>query len=134
MGAVEDLMRTITNLLPVILVIGMLVVVGYPLLQRSIPFLRPTQTVEIQRAPGQASNPARTEELDIITVLPKDAIPAIDSPRFVSARKARGWMRPDELVIGLSINGDSRAYAINMLSRHEIVNDVVGGKPVAVTW
>ena len=43
-------------------------------------------------------------------------------------------MRPEELVIGLSINGDSRAYPINILSRHEIVNDVVGGKPVAVTW
>jgi len=37
-------------------------------------------------------------------------------------------------VIGLSINGDHRAYPINILSTHEIVNDVVGGQLVAVTW
>ena len=43
-------------------------------------------------------------------------------------------MDGDEQVLGLSIDGDSRAYPIKMLSRHEIVNDVVGGKPVAVTW
>ena len=39
-----------------------------------------------------------------------------------------------EQVQGLSVNGDNRAYPIRMLSRHEIVNDVVGGEPVAVTW
>ena len=43
-------------------------------------------------------------------------------------------MKSNELVLGLSINGDSRAYPIPMLSSHEIVNDVVGGEPVAVTW
>ena len=43
-------------------------------------------------------------------------------------------MTPDELVLGLSINGESKAYSIPMLSSHEIVNDVVGGVPLAVTW
>jgi hypothetical protein len=43
-------------------------------------------------------------------------------------------MDPDERVIGLSINGDNRAYPLKLMSRHEIVNDTVGGKPVAVTW
>ena len=43
-------------------------------------------------------------------------------------------MQANERVIGLSIDGDSRAYPLNMLSRHEIVNDTVGGVPVAVTW
>jgi hypothetical protein len=43
-------------------------------------------------------------------------------------------MDPDERVIGLSINGDHRAYPLKLLSRHEIVNDTVGGTLVAVTW
>ena len=43
-------------------------------------------------------------------------------------------MRPNEQVLGLSLNGEDRAYPITTLSRHEIVNDVVGGVPVAVTW
>ena len=71
---------------------------------------------------------------DIITVLGYDAIPAILEPNMVSIEEADEWMAPSEQVIGLSINGDHRAYSIPMLSRHEIVNDTVGGKPVAVTW
>ena len=43
-------------------------------------------------------------------------------------------MDDDEKVLGVSINGESRTYSIPMLSRHEIVNDVVGGVPIAVTW
>ena len=43
-------------------------------------------------------------------------------------------MDDDEQVLGVSINGESRAYSIPMLSRHEIVNDVIGGVPIAVTW
>lgn len=43
-------------------------------------------------------------------------------------------MQSFETVLGVSINGDHRAYPLNMLSRHEIVNDTVGGVPVAVTW
>ena len=43
-------------------------------------------------------------------------------------------MDPTEQVLGLSIGGEHHAYPISVLSRHEIVNDVVGGQPVAVTW
>ncbi len=41
---------------------------------------------------------------------------------------------PEERVIGVIINGDARAYPIPILSNHEIVNDIVGGEPVAITW
>ena len=43
-------------------------------------------------------------------------------------------MRDDEMVIGVVHNGIARAYSAWYLDRHEIVNDVVGGDPVAVTW
>ena len=75
-----------------------------------------------------------TLDLRIITVLGKDAIPAILDPQFISAAEAVSQMKPSERVIGVSINGEHRAYPLNLLGRHEIVNDTVGGKPVAVTW
>ena len=69
-----------------------------------------------------------------MTLLRKDAIPAILEPEFLTIAEADEQMKDDELVLGISIEGDSRAYSVNMLSRHEIANDVVGGVPVAVTW
>lgn len=70
----------------------------------------------------------------IVTVLPRDAIAAITDPSFVTAERAIGWMDDREQVIGLEIGEETKAYPINMLSRHEIVDDIVGGRPVAVTW
>lgn len=81
---------------------------------------------------GAGSNEAKDKGYEIKEVLPPDAIPAIKNPQFVPAPKA--GIRPDEPVIGLSINGDNRAYSVYLLNSHEIVNDTVGGKPIAVTW
>jgi len=85
---------------------------------------------------GVISAPAESADLrpsDIVTVLPKDAIPAIMSPSFDEAGKA-SWLRHDSVVVGMSIAGESRAYPVSILSRHEIVNDKLGGVPIAVTW
>lgn len=70
------------------------------------------------------------------TFTPRDGIRAIDNPRFLTAQEAerRGQMVPTEFVIGLSINGESKAYPVNVLSVHEIANDTVGGVPVAVSF
>ena len=73
-------------------------------------------------------------DLQIITILGKDGIPSIDNPRFLGREEADKQMLETERVIGVSINGDHRAYPLNLLSRHDIVNDTVGGVPVAVTW
>ena len=82
-----------------------------------------------------AATPSIIErDLDIVTVLAKDAIPAIRSPEFVDAAGAEAWMNADEPIIGVEIDGDARAYPVAMLSRHEIVNDTVGGAPIAATW
>ncbi len=70
---------------------------------------------------------------DIVTVLPKDAIPAILSPSFEDGSEV-SWLKGEGMVIGVEINGDSRAYPVPILSRVEIVNDKVGGIPIAVTW
>jgi len=63
----------------------------------------------------------------------KDGIPSIDEPKFVSAHGAVG-IGPQEPVVALTVAGDMRAYPLRVLTWHEIVNDVVGGVPVAVTY
>ncbi|MGH6899651.1 MAG: DUF3179 domain-containing protein [Geminicoccaceae bacterium] len=63
---------------------------------------------------------------------PKDGIPSIDDPTFVPVTEAE--LPDNEPVIGLVIDGDARAYPLRILIWHEIVNDVVGGVPVAVTY
>ncbi|NQV61604.1 MAG: DUF3179 domain-containing protein [Alphaproteobacteria bacterium] len=63
----------------------------------------------------------------------KDQIPSIDQPRFVAVTKAKG-LAPTEPVVGLTVNGQSRAYPLSVLIWHEIVNDVIAGVPVAVTF
>jgi hypothetical protein len=63
---------------------------------------------------------------------PKDGIPSIDDPKFVPVAEAE---LPDrEPVIGLIVDGDARAYPLRILIWHEIVNDVIGSVPVAVTY
>jgi len=64
----------------------------------------------------------------------KDGIPAIDHPRFVSVSEADEWLEPVEPVIFLQIGDDARAYPIQIIMWHEIVNDVVDGVPVVVTF
>ncbi|MGH2921782.1 MAG: DUF3179 domain-containing protein [Gaiellaceae bacterium] len=63
----------------------------------------------------------------------KDGIPPIDSPRFLPAGEV-DFVRPDEPVIELIVNGHARAYPIQILIWHEIVNDTIAGAPVAVTF
>jgi Protein of unknown function (DUF3179) len=63
---------------------------------------------------------------------PKDGIPSIDEPEFVPVAEAA--LPENEPVIGLVVGEDARAYPLRILIWHEIVNDVVGGVPVAVTY
>ena len=64
----------------------------------------------------------------------KDGIPSIDNPQFVSQREASQWIDDMEPVIALEVNGEARAYPIQILIWHEIVNDRIGGVPVLVTF
>jgi len=70
---------------------------------------------------------------DVTDVIGRDNIPSIDEPQFEDV--ANNIIIPgNEPVIGFEINGDARAYPLRIMMWHEIVNDVVGGVPVAVTF
>ncbi len=63
--------------------------------------------------------------LGIVTLLPKDAAPVIFDSSFLKVAEADELLRLDDLVIGVEIDGEARAYDVVFLNSHEMVNDVV---------
>ncbi len=68
------------------------------------------------------------------TVLPPGAIPALVKPEFLNGKRASAQMYPNEPVIGVLLGGEAKAYSMWHLDAHEIVNDILFGKAIAVTW
>jgi hypothetical protein len=64
----------------------------------------------------------------------KDGIPSVDAPRFVPVNAARKFLSDNEPVIALQIKGIRRAYPLQILIWHEIVNDQIGLLPVVITF
>lgn len=64
---------------------------------------------------------------------PPDGIPAVDEPRFQRTGDVH-WVDDTEQVLAVEIGGEARAYPIQVLTQHEIVNDTIAGVPVAVTY
>ena len=63
----------------------------------------------------------------------KDAIPPLDDPALIPASDA-DYLTPEELVFGIEINGDARAYPLRIMDWHEMLNDVVGGVSVSLAY
>jgi hypothetical protein len=77
---------------------------------------------------------ARIEQGDIRHGGPaRDGIPALSQPHYVDATDAV-FLRPDDRVIGIAMGDDERAYPLRILVWHEVVNDVVGGRAIAITY
>lgn len=75
---------------------------------------------------------ARLEEIQWGGVR-KDGIPALTNPRHVPARAAT-YLTPDELVLGIVVRGEARAYPLRIMDWHEMANDVVGGVPISLAY
>jgi hypothetical protein len=65
---------------------------------------------------------------------PKDGIPPVDDPQFDSVGESNKWLNPREPVVVVSIDGETKAYPIQILTWHEIVNDSIAGVPISVTF
>ena len=70
---------------------------------------------------------------DARRAVPRDAFPVLTNPKMVSPEKAEG-VRADDMVIGITAGGRAKAYPIPVMGRHELVNDEIGGIPIAVSW
>jgi hypothetical protein len=99
--------------------------------KKHIGFLITTLFVSVINL-GQISLADIDRKDEIKYVLPSDAIPAIKNPEFVPADEA--GLDDNEPVVGVTINGESRAYSVYLLNHHEIVNDKIGDNAFAVTW
>ena len=66
--------------------------------------------------------------------VPRDGIPPIDNPEFQSIDAASEWLQPQSPLIAVEVDGVARGYPLAILTRHEIVNDVIGEMPVIVTF
>lgn len=65
---------------------------------------------------------------------PRDQIPPIDEPEFETVQAASEWLDDREPVALFELNGEARAYPLQILTWHEIVNDEIGATPVVVTY
>lgn len=114
---------------------------------RSTPARAPSEAPSSTSTPGDAATedtpPVQARDrlasttigdFELVSVAPYDAIQAIFDPTFISAAEADEQLLPRDLVLGVSVAGDHRAYGVAFLSDHEVVNDVIGGVPLAVTW
>ena len=100
------------------------------------PASNPAGTIALQKPDLSPDQLAYYEDLNsrVKTIIPPDAIPSIDTPRFWDAEEASEHYRDDERIIGIDLEGEQRAYSVPHLSSHEIVNDSLGGRPFSVTW
>lgn len=118
--------------------IGVLATLGWwlvgPLLVETIALARVSP--EMMQLQWSTDFSKRSIDLDEIQSggPPKDGIPAIDQPRFVGPTEAAAWLDPREPVIAVEVAGQARAYPLQILMWHEIVNDTLGGQPIAVTF
>ena len=64
---------------------------------------------------------------------PRDGIPAIDNPRFITPSEA-DFMQGDDEVVSVTFGNETRTYPLRILVRHEIVNDEIAGQPIAITY
>ena len=92
---------------------------------RVVPSLNSTQTLRSVQYSSVISFPVDT---------PKDGIPAVDNPNYVSVSEANEWLDDLEPIATVEVNGETRAFPIQILMWHEIANVEVGGQPVSVTF
>ena len=100
-----------------------------------MPLNRQMLVVTIVAAAFSAAALSAEEPFNPRTLIRKP-FPAITKFPVISAEKARGKINDAELVLGVVVGNEARAYPINMLTgpRREILNDTLGGKAIAATW
>lgn len=75
-----------------------------------------------------------TETLVYEQKVPFGVVQVLESPATVPASEAAGHITPNDLVMGMEMNGERRAYPIGLMRRYEIANDTLGGEAIAVTF
>jgi hypothetical protein len=140
LGGAMNVTRSERRIAQTLLWIGFLFSAGIA----AFPARQQAESVKIEKKPTYI--PAvRGEKFDVTRHLvplgeirgggpPKDGIPSLDNPAFVSSAAADHQLKGLDGIIGVEFKGIAKAYPIRILNWHEIVNDEVGGRAVLVTW
>jgi len=83
--------------------------------------------------PGARAVPLTEASPELVRRL-RDAIPPLDHPAYESAEEADRWLDDGDVVLGYAAGGEAWAYPVRILNFHEIVNDVLAGEPVLVSY
>lgn len=100
-----------------------LVAIALPLLGGGVACAAP----QGERAESADELPPGVEQ-----ILPRGGIPAIFEPTFVTAEEAE--IPDDAWILGVAVDGEARAYSLNLLNHHEVVNDKIGEQSFAAVW
>jgi len=65
---------------------------------------------------------------------PRDAFPVLFNPPMGNVKDGDGILQPNEWVIGIALKDEAKAYPVDVMGFHELINDVVGGTPITVCW
>jgi len=95
--------------------------------------LPPPEPIKNQDQSGQSKNLIPESKL-LGGGPPKDGIPSIDTPQFMTVKEADKWIQDDELVMVIVHKGVKRVYPHSIMVWHEIVNDNIAGDPIAITY
>jgi hypothetical protein len=91
-----------------------------------------------QPTPGRWRTDTSKHSIDLKELKPggpgKDGIPALDHPKFVSPAEAKHWLDPKEPVIAVELGGEVRAYPLQILIWHELVNDSIQDTPILISY
>lgn len=64
----------------------------------------------------------------------RDDFPVLNFPKMSTVEEAKEIVRPTQWIIGISHNGEQKAYPISVMGIHELANDKIGGLPITVCW
>jgi hypothetical protein len=84
------------------------------------------------QAPAGSRSASDEPPPGVVQLLPRGGIPAVVDPTFVPAAEAD--LPDDAWVLGVVLGGEARAYSLNLLNRHEVVNDRIGERSFAAVW
>lgn len=134
----------ILGLIAVAAIVGYLIYSAWPVIHSGLSSAGPNANATASQDAGSGTTPSRlapfnTENLQVPPEQllsggpPKDGIPSLTDPAVVPAGEVR-FLRADDRVAGVTLNGEARAYPMRLLNWHEVINDELGGVPIAVVY
>lgn len=87
-------------------------------------------------AAQESGKPFTEEDFDVHfrQVMERDGFPVLDDPPVVTVAEVTKRISANEMVIGVVVNGEARAYPISVMGTHELVNDTIAEAPITVSW